>query len=229
MSRPLLIDLCCCAGGCSMGYHRAGFDVIGVDNEPQSNYPFGFVQADVTSPQVKALLERADAAHASPPCHFATTAAGRARIAGREYPNLIPPVRELLIESGLPYVIENVEHARRWLQDPVRYCGSSFGLDLRRHRLFESNVALFPPACDHGWQTPRFRSLDSRMAKAGRLASVVGVHGHCNYAGEFELRQQAMGIDWMTSDELTQAIPPAYTHHIGRQLVDHLARIEVAA
>lgn len=227
MTRPLLLDLFCGAGGCAMGYHRAGFDVIGIDNRPQPNYPFPFIQADALNPPVD--LRAFDAIHTSPPCQFATTASGRARKAGTQYLNLISDTRHMLEAAGVPYVIENVEHARRHLHNPVRLCGSSFGLDLRRHRLFESNMAILTPPCDHSWQTPRFQSLDSRMAKAGRLASVVGVHGHCNYAGELELRKAAMGIDWMTSDELSQSIPPAYTEHIGRQLVDHLERQEVAA
>ena len=215
MRRPLLVDLYCCAGGAAKGYHDAGFDVIGFDIEPQPNYPFPFTQVDVLR-LTPHNLAGATLVHASPPCHERSTVAGRARRAGRDYPQLIAQTRDLLEAAGVAYVIENVEGARPLLHGPVRYCGSSFGLDVRRHRLFETNWLLMPPPCDHSWQTPRFQSLDGSMAKTGRLACVVGVHGNCNYAGEFELRQKAMGIDWMTNPELTQAIPPAYTEHIGR-------------
>lgn len=227
--RPRLLDLFCCAGGASTGYHRAGFHVVGVDLAPQPHYPFEFHQGDALE-FVREHGHEFDVIAASPPCQAYTTASGKARKHhGATYPDLIAPTREHLIATGLPYVIENVEFARRHLVDPVRYCGSSFGLDVRRHRLFESNVEIVGPACDHGWQTPRFRSLDSRIVKRGGLASVVGVHGNCNYAGEFPLRCAAMGIDWMTNAELVEAIPPVYTEHVGRQVLSRLGASEVAA
>lgn len=214
---PRLLDLFCCAGGAGKGYADAGFEVVGVDIEPQPNYPFEFHQGDA----LEYLSEHGhefDVIHASPPCQAYSTVSGKARKHhGAEYPDLVAPTRRLLRALGKPYVIENVVNAP--LIDPVMLCGSSFGLDVRRHRLFETSFPLTVPPCDHAWQTPRFRSLDSRMVKAGRLASVVGVHGNCNYAGEFELRCKAMGVDWMTNAELTQAVPPAYTHYIGRQLL----------
>lgn len=209
-----LLDLFSGAGGGAAGYERAGFDVVGVDNRPQPRYPFEFHQADaLTFP-----FDGFDVIHASPPCQHYSTVAGDARQNhGASYPDLIEAIRGRLRGWGGPYVIENVINSP--LIDPVRLCGSSFGLDLRRHRLFESNVNLRVPPCDHAWQTPRFQSLDGNMVKRGRLASVVGVHGNCNYAGEFALRCKAMGIDWMTNAELTQAIPPVYTECLGRQLV----------
>jgi DNA (cytosine-5)-methyltransferase 1 len=198
-----------------MGYHRAGFDVIGVDINPQPNYPFEFHQADAMSWP----LDGHDAIHASPPCQgYSTQTADRGKHA-----RLIKPTRVLLEQAGLPYIIENVEGARKELRDPTRLCGSSFGLDLRRHRYFETIFRLSAPPCDHGWQIPRFRSLDMSMVRKGRLASVIGVHGHINYPGEFELRQKAMGIDWMTNDELVEAIPPAYTEWIGLRLLEYLS------
>lgn len=217
MSRPRLLDLFCKAGGAAMGYHRAGFEVVGVDIRPQPRYPFEFHQADaLTFP-----LDGFDAIHASPPCQgYSTQTADRFR-----HQRLIPQVRAHLQASGLPYVIENVEGARLELHNPIRLCGSSFRLDLRRHRYFESNVALLAPPCDHSWQTPRFRSLDMSMVRRGRLATVVGVHGHINYPGEFALRCQAMGIDWMTNEELVEAIPPAYTEYLGRQLLAALETV----
>jgi DNA (cytosine-5)-methyltransferase 1 len=210
----LLLDLCCGAGGAAHGYYLAGFDVVGVDIEPQPHYPFDFVQADaMTYP-----LDGFDIVHASPPCQgYSTQTADRGR-----HPRLIAAIRERLLRAGVPYVIENVEGARRELVHPVRLCGSTFGLDLRRHRYFESDLPLVGAPCEHGWQTPRFQSLDRSMVVAGRLASVVGVHGHINYAGEFELRCAAMGIDWMTNDELVEAIPPVYTEHLGAQAIEIL-------
>lgn len=219
MTRPRLLDLFCGAGGAAMGYHRAGFDVVGVDIADQPHYPFEFHQGDaMTWP-----LDGFDAIHASPPCHDHSTVSGRNRKAagpkGTRW--MLDATVRRLVATGLPWVVENVEGASMPPSVSVyRLCGSSFGLDVRRHRLFASNVALLVPACDHSWQTPRFRSLDSRSSG---LASVVGVHGHLNYAGEFELRCKAMGIDWMPNDRLSQAIPPAYTEFIGGQLLAHLA------
>lgn len=218
MSRPRLLDLFCRKGGASMGYYRAGFEVVGVDIEDHADgYPFEFYQADALEFAVK-HGHKFDAIHASPPCQHFSTASGTARKHhGANYLDLLAPTRSALLVTDKPYAIENVETAP--LLDPIVLCGSAFGLDLRRHRKFESNVQLTSPGCNHAWQTPRFRSLDSRVVKAGRLASVVGVHGNVQYAGEFELRCRAMGIDWMTNADLTQAIPPAYTEHIGRQLI----------
>lgn len=230
-----------------MGYHRAGFDVIGVDVNPQPNYPFEFVQADALGflrhPAIYGNgwkdIEQFDAIHASPPCQAHSSIAKQIRKLGktqREHPDLVPQTRELLQATGLPYVIENVVGAP--LHSPIQLCGSSFGLNVRRHRLFECSgfdVGLIPP-CAHHWQTPRFRSLDKRRGLKSvvevvctgnkhdttGLASVVGVHGHHNYAGERALREWAMDIDWMSPYELTQAIPPAYTEFIGTQLLAHL-------
>jgi DNA (cytosine-5)-methyltransferase 1 len=205
-----LLDLFCGAGGAAMGYHRAGFEVVGVDIAPQPHYPFEFVQADA----LEYPLAEFDAIHASPPCqHYA----GITALTGKpdEHPDLIAPVRERLRGTGVPYVIENVEGARRKMR-ALPLCGSSFGLDVRRHRYFETNWLLLVPRCSHHLQQPRFRSLDKRGSGVSR---VVGVHGHVNYAGEGEIRARAMGIDWMTQDELVEAIPPAYTEFIGKALL----------
>ncbi len=227
LRRPRLLDLFCGAGGAAMGYHRAGFEVVGVDNRPQPRYPFEFHQADaLTYP-----LDGFDAIHASPPCQAYSTVAKQQRVLrpGRyEHPDLVDVTRTRLIETGTPYVIENVKGAP--LVETIQLCGSSFGLDVRRHRIFECGGWFIPfvPPCSHDWQRPRFLSLDSRRAKAAstvavhgrrQLASVVGVHGHLNYAGEWTLRQAAMGIDWMKWNELNESIPPAYTEYIGRALI----------
>lgn len=221
--RPRLLDLFCGAGGAAVGYHRAGFDVVGVDVEPQPNYPFEFIQTDalefLDTRSRLGSLPYFEAIHASPPCHDHSTITGRNRKANGPHGTgwMLDATIERLAGYGIPWVVENVESA----EFPpgvfrARYCGSSFGLDLRRHRWFASSEALLVPACDHSWQTPRFRSLDSRQKS---MATVIGVHGHLNYSGEFELRCQAMGIDWMTNAELSQAIPPAYTEHIGHQIM----------
>lgn len=203
-----------------MGYHWAGFEMTGVDNRPQPRYPFEFVQADALE-YVTKYGHLYDFIHASPPCQPFSTIAKQQVVRGNlgadAYEDLIEPTRELLMTSGKPYVIENVRGAP--LKTMIQLCGSSFGLDVRRHRLFESNLLLFGMPCDHSWQTPRFRSLDKRR---DTLASVVGVYGHCNYAGELHVRRAAMGIDWMSADELSEAIPPAYTEFIGEQLIWHL-------
>lgn len=216
MTRPRLLDLFSGAGGAAMGYHRAGFEVVGVDINPQPRYPFEFHQADaMTYP-----LDGFDATHASPPCHDHSTITGRNRKAkgAKGTGWMLQATIDRIKGLGRPYVVENVETAR-YPSSAYRIllCGSTFGLDVRRHRWFVSNVAMLQPPCTHKLQEPRFRSLDSR--RAGLLSSVVGVHGHLNYAGEFKLRCDAMGIDWMSNSELSQAIPPAYTEFIGAQLI----------
>jgi DNA (cytosine-5)-methyltransferase 1 len=218
---PRLLDLFCKAGGAGMGYHRAGFDVTGVDIEPQPNYPFEFVQADACK-YLYDCGETFDAVHASPPCQENVRGmAAVNRTLGREldHASLIRPTRVLLQQIGVLYVIENVEGAD--LLAPVRLCGSSFGLPIRRHRLFESNVLLMVPPCEHDRE--REKKYWTSWIKDGerQRAAVVQVYGN---GGEREQWGPALGIDWMTPDELAQAIPPAYTEHIGRQLMEHVQR-----
>ncbi len=230
--RPRILDLFCGAGGAATGLKRAGFSPYGVDNKPEPRYPFPFLLMDALEAMDRLLrgegltfnngetlyLADFDAYWASPPCQHASTIAKQIRSMRPDtydHPNLIPATRERLIESGVPYIIENVVGAE--LVSPVQLCGSWFGLNLRRHRLFECSFAAASTPCCHHWQKPRFRSLDKRRGDA--LATVVGVHGHINYSGESELRKEAMGIDWMNDYELTQAVPPAYSEYIGRQLL----------
>jgi DNA (cytosine-5)-methyltransferase 1 len=216
VDHPRLLDLFCGAGGAGEGYRRAGFDVTGVDNRPMPRNPHTFIQADALE-FVRDHGHEYDVIHASPPCQAYTTL--RALSPEQDYPELIEPVRKLVQSVGVPYVIENVPGAP--LHGVVMLCGSMFGLDVRRHRWFESNVMLLSPPCAHHLQTPRFRHQDKR--RGGKLASVVGVYGHVTYAGEFGIRSRAMGIDWMTPAQLSQAIPPAYTEFIGHQLFSFLA------
>lgn len=208
MTRPRLLDLFCGAGGCSVGYHRAGFDVIGVDIEPQPHYPFTFYQLDA----MMFPLNGFDAIHASPPCQAFTAYRRRGAGVGDSYPDLIAPVRERLEASGIPWVIENV--ARSPVRPLVHLCGSSFGLDVRRHRWFETSVPMMSPSCAHGLQKPRFAHATNRTNL--RRTVEIGV-----WRIPLSVQQAAMGINWMTLDELTEAIPPAYTEYIGRELLEH--------
>lgn len=211
------LDLFCCAGGASMGLHRAGFDVTGVDIKPQPRYPFRFVQADALRPPFD--LRAFDFIWASPPCQAYT----RARhIRKREHPRHIVPIRHMLIDSGVPYVIENVPGA------PLRcaqiLCGTSFGLtvsvrstlyELRRHRLFESSFYFLAPPCSH------------------RLP-VIGIYGHGEskpmrdkrgfQISQVEHRREVMEMPWANRDEIAEAIPPAYSEFIGRQVLDQIVR-----
>jgi DNA (cytosine-5)-methyltransferase 1 len=225
--KPRLLDLYSGAGGCARGYQNAGFHVAGVDNRPQPNYAGdAFVQYDALQYLGAHGWAGFDAVHASPPCQAYTTL--RTLQGGKDYPDLIAPTRALLLKTGLPYVIENVEGARSDLRDPVRLCGSSFGLRIRRHRLFETNFPVMAPACAHGWQMDKkYPALNGDDRKRGGRSGIVGVYGN---GGDkrADLWPREMEIDWMTRDELTQAIPPAFTELIGHQLVQHI-RAEAAA
>jgi DNA (cytosine-5)-methyltransferase 1 len=226
LHKPRLLDLFCGAGGAAMGYHRAGFEVVGVDIKPQPRYPFEFFQADALelmrafldlgpwpNNEIVDSLEIIDAIHASPPCQGYSDL--RSRHKEREYPDLIAPTRELCEQTGLPFVIENVRGAR--LRASLMLCGSSFNLGsgerlLRRHRYFEINwdLGILVPPCNH----------------LGREA--IGVYGggpseiSKGYQGLIHEKREAMGIEWMVGDEIAEAIPPAYTEFIGEQLMAHV-------
>ena len=202
--RPRLLDLFCGAGGAAMGYHRAGFDVTGVDIKPQPNYPFQFIMDDALE-YVREHGGEYDAIHASPPCQAFTNA--RTIHGVGNHKDRLTETRRQLEYVGVPWVIENVPNAP--MRADVVLCGSQFGLEdpgvggLIRHRWFEFSSPpwhLLPP-CTHQKNT----------------VSVFGHGGHI-YHGVASWRR-AMGIDWMTRDELAQAIPPAYTEWIGKQLI----------
>lgn len=218
--RPLLLDLFCGAGGAAMGYHRAGFDVIGIDIAAQPLYPFLFLQGDALSPIVWAQADRREiaAVHASPPCQRFSDLAHRNGNA-EDWPDLIEPTRNTLIASGIPYVIENVEGAP--LIDPVMLCGTMFeDTAVIRHRLFETNWTLTAP--EHP-RHPLVFTHDKRKAHYGKLdqdTSYVQVTGGGN--ATLANKRRAMGMPWADNHGLNEAIPPAYTEFIGRQLLDHL-------
>ena len=213
--KPKLLDLFCGAGGAAMGYHRAGFEVVGVDIKPQKHFPFEFHQADaMTYP-----LEGFDVIHASPPCQRYSRAMSLPGCNRNSYPDLIDPCRERLKKSGVRFIIENVEGSP--LVNPLRLCGSSFGLMVRRHRLFETgrfSITLFPP-CSHGIHKKVHPIGVGVKGREGTLSYVVSCFGHSRFKGDTELRKKAMGVDWMSIDELSEAIPPAYTEWIGRQIM----------
>lgn len=216
---PRLLDLFCGEGGAGTGYHRAGFDVVGVDIAPQPNYPFEFVQANALDFADDPFFTEFDAVHASPPCQRFSDLAKRNGNADA-WPNLVAPIRERLKASGLPYVIENVEGAP--LISPVILCGTMFPeLRVIRHRLFESNVLLLSPGGHPSH--PLVYTLDRRKSHYGLLDDMrafvqVTGGGNCSIAAA----KDAMGIDWMTKRGLNEAIPPAYTEWIGRQLLNAL-------
>lgn len=199
--RPRLLDLFCGAGGAAKGYADAGFEVVGVDIAPQPRYPYAFHQADaLTFP-----LDGFDAVHASPPCQAFSLAQ---RIRDRDHPDLVAPIRERLTEAGLPYVIENVVGAP--LKNPIMLCGAMFPeLRVYRHRLFEASFTLAQP--EHPAHTAPLRKM-GRPPQPGEYMHVVG-----NFSGAAAARA-AMGIEWMTRDELRESIPPAYTRWVGESL-----------
>ena len=226
MSKPRLLDLFCGAGGCARGYADAGFEVVGVDIAPQPHYPYTFIQADALAFLDTADLSEFDAIHASPPCQGYSRSLSLARIHGtKEHPLLIGEVRKRLEATGKPWVIENVEGAD--LPDAVELCGSMFGLPIRRHRWFSSSEMIFAPGpCQHtkGFYNP----IGGKIRGYGTLASGKTYQDNRGATRKREgyyklaIGHSAMGINWMSLNELSQAIPPAYTRWIGEQLMDVL-------
>lgn len=223
MSRPLLLDLFCGAGGAAVGYHRAGFDVIGVDIAPQPNYPFRFVQGSAVRVADELLVWRTMdlgidpddivAIHASPPCQRHSRMSNCRPGLAAGYPALIEPTRELLDAIGLPYVIENVEGSP--LIDPVMLCGTMFGYELYRHRLFETFGFTLPQ--------PLHPVHVKSASKAGHWVpgTVMSVSGHC---APISHAREIMDMNWSTRDELTEAIPPYFSEYVGTQLMKELNR-----
>lgn len=214
--KPRLLDAFCGAGGAGMGYSRAGFDVVGVDIRPMPRYPFTFHQGDALA-FIEEHGHEFDAIHASPPCQaYSSLQALHKHI---ERADLLAPTREALRRTGRPWAIENVIGAP--IESGVYLCGTMFdGLRVYRHRWFETPFLIFQPAHPkHTMPAYAHRAPDGRSRKeiymdGDSFASVTGNAG--SYAGP------GMGIDWMIGSELSQAIPPAYTEFIGRQLLASL-------
>lgn len=182
-----------------MGLHHAGFEVIGVDINKQPNYPFEFHRADA----LNFPLEGFDFIWASPPCQAFTNAQ---KIRKNKHPDLIDPIRKRLKKSKALWTIENVVGAP--LRDPVMLCGNMFGLQVYRHRLFESSFEVNPPP--HETHSAPIQKM-GRPPRPGHFMHVVG-----NFSG-VQQAKIAMGIHWMARNEMSEAIPPAFSEFIGRQ------------
>lgn len=204
VERKYLLDLYCGAGGCAKGYADAGFEVIGVDHRPQPRYPYQFIQYDAKQFLLDYDLSLFSAIHASPPCQQYSVCNFFLQ---RDYPDDIREIRFLLLQTELPYVIENVPLAP--LNDPIMLCGTMFGLGVIRHRSFESNVSLTVP--HHPMHHKQDGMTGTFETVAGNLYSVRS-------------GRKAMGINWMIKSELSQAIPPVYTEYIGIQLLEYICR-----
>ncbi|WP_041258743.1 DNA cytosine methyltransferase [Fibrella aestuarina] len=209
MAKPKLLDLFCCAGGAGMGFHRAGFEVVGIDRSPQPRYPFRFIQADALQ-YLADNWKNFNAFHASPPCQRYSVLTPTEH--QDKHPDLIGPTRDLLLATGKPYDIENVPGARHELHNPIMLCGSMFGLKTHRHRFFEIgfDVLIMTPACKHDFIPTVVSGTTKRLENGKRREHTVA---EC---------RAAMDIDWMIRKELDQAIPPAYTEYIGNHMIEYL-------
>jgi DNA (cytosine-5)-methyltransferase 1 len=274
MSRPKLLELYGCEGGCHKGYTDAGWDVYCVDlfeyydsngkraGFSQKRYPGPSYKGDAILALTMLLageklpfthkdgtvewlaLADFEAAHASCPCQHASAGTRALRVDGKQYVALIEPTRWLLQQTGLPWVLENVKGAA--LRNPMMLCGSMFGLGtndedglplrLERHRLFESNTALYPPGpCNHDpnvWVAGVYGG--GRGRKPGQTAAEHRAACKFDRKGGYvpkslEVQQRLLGIDWMTKRGMAQAVPPIFAEWIGTQLLDHIQTTEVAA
>lgn len=206
-----LLDLYCGAGGASMGYHQAGFEVTGIDINRQKRYPFRFIQMDAleVSPS---FLAGFDVIHASPPCQKYSDLQKRT---GLDYPDLIQPTRQILLNSGKPYVIENVDTAP--LLNPVMLCGRMFPeLKVYRHRLFESNIEIEIPI--HPIHDKLVFTYDKRKYHYKKFDNGMFIQVTGGGNGTIQQKRAAMDIDWMIHKEINESIPPAYTKYIGEQI-----------
>ncbi len=201
-----------------MGYHLAGYEVVGVDISPQPKYPFEFIQGDA----FEALADYGadfDAIHASPPCQGYSNLTPISHKDNHE--RLIDRLRDALEKLGKPYIVENVAGARKELVDPVMLCGSMFGLRTQRHRFFETNFNVLPPcSCDHS-EIPLLVTTASKASRELRFKLGMKPKTVAN-------APLAYGIDWMGFAELKEAIPPAYTQYLGLRLRAFLIRRRAA-
>ncbi|WP_329420243.1 DNA methylase [Streptomyces sp. NBC_01693] len=214
MRRPRVLDLFCCAGGASMGYYRAGFDVVGVDIVPRPAYPFPFVQSDALD-AARELCQEFDLVHYSPPCQASCALTKGTNRGRRNHLDLIPQVREVCEWYGVPYVIENVQGAK--LRKDLLLCGEMFGLSVLRHRYFELGPYWQPRPAPHKPHRGPVRGWRHGIWRDGPYIAAYGKGGG---KGSVTEMQQAMGITWTdVHEELTEAIPPAYTQHIGQDFI----------
>lgn len=211
--RPVILDTYCKAGGAAMGYFKAGFDVVGVDNEPQKNYPFEFIQADA----IEFIMNRGkdfNAVHASPPCQKYSRSTAPQRALGKVYPDLVGQTREALLTTGRPYVMENVPQAP--VRPDVILTGNQFGLYILRKRHFELSFFMLMP-CPMIEKRLVGKDICSIYGKASQDRCPEHRFGLKTIRDAWAY---SMGIDWhMTEAELSEAIPPAYTEFIGKQLI----------
>ena len=220
-----LLDLFCCAGGCAKGYYDAGFEVVGVDIVDRPNYPYEFIKADALEIlKNEEFISQFDAIHASPPCQCYSKLkylSGNVAKWEENHVDLVAPTRELLIKTGKPYIIENVEGAP--LINPIKLCGSQFeNMYTQRPRLFESNIPLKKP------DAPVVRHKTLKLGEGFAEDGYITVAGTRNPKGMNDIQTKLYygfalgGIDWMSLEELTQAIPPCYTRWIGKQVIEYL-------
>lgn len=214
MRRPRVLDLFCCAGGASMGYYRAGFDVVGVDIVPRPAYPFRFIEGDALD-AAREMCQGFDLVHYSPPCQASCALTKGTNRGLRTHLDLIPQVREVCEWYGVPYVIENVQGAQ--LRKDLLLCGEMFGLSVIRHRYFELGPYWQPRPAAHKPHRGPVRGWRHGVWRDGPYIAAYGKGGG---KGNVTEMQQAMGITWTDAhDELTEAIPPAYTEYIGRDFI----------
>lgn len=220
-----LLDLYCCAGGAAKGYHDAGFEVVGVDIVDRPNYPYEFIKADALEIlKDVTFISQFDAIHASPPCQCYSKLkylSGNVEKWEAEHVDLVASTRELLIKTGKPYIMENVEGSP--LINPIKLCGSQFeNMYTQRPRLFESNIPLKKP------DAPVVRHKTLKLGEGFAEDGYITVAGTRPPKGMNEIQAKLYygfalgGIDWMSLEELTQAIPPVYTCFLGKQIIEHL-------
>lgn len=217
-----LLDLFCGAGGAALGYYRAGFEVTGVDLHPQPRFPqfMTFVQGDAMEVLAgKGPVNPADfdAVHASPPCQAYSDAL---KHLASGYPELIEPVLEAFSGLEIPWVVENVPgsplppRSNLFGEEGLLLCGSMFGLQVQRHRLFQMSFPVDPPRlCDHSRKVMNPHNAGARKAWRKLLGEGVPIE---------RTWREEMGVGWMNSEEGREAIPPAYTQHIGYYMRTYL-------
>jgi DNA (cytosine-5)-methyltransferase 1 len=205
--RPTALDMFCCGGGASEGLRRVGFDVVGIDIDPQPHYPFPFICADVLTLD-PTWISTFDFVWASPPCQR-YTANAKQKGTSEQHPDLIEPTRQLLLSAGVPFVIENIPAAP--LRNDLMLCGSMFNLRLVRHRIFECHgFSVKQP--EHGTHDPNYITVTGHPGGSSRR------DGSTHFGSTAEWRE-AMGIDWLPGNKLREAIPPVYAEYIGKGFI----------